>query len=310
MLRFLSLILIVFISCATTDESNIELDDIPNGQIDFQKMIIAQLSGERPIKVKGGNDISIKGRWDDTEKHLTRAYLKQIIRQIGIVPQENKYSLPNTNFAIDLLIEPLSGSNLYAILPSTSASNEYVVIGAHYDTGGKDIPGAIDNGSGIAVILSVFRKALQLENRSKNLIVVFFDQEEEGISAGSIAFAKYLNSTDFDIHSVHTFDMIGWDSDNNKEVELELPTKEIEALYAKHASILSIPVYSTMITSSDHYSFIKAGMNAVGVSQAYAKGDNSGKKDTQEDKYPLVNFDYVASSSNLAYEVIKELIND
>jgi Zn-dependent M28 family amino/carboxypeptidase len=273
-------------------------------------MIISQLTGETSINVVNNDGISIPSRWNSIEKSYSTEYLIQVIEKIGLEPKIHSYSLPNTNFALDLLIEPLNGNNIYTVLPSTSGSDEYVVMGAHYDTGGKNIPGAIDNGSGIAIILSVIKKVKELELRNKNLMVVFFDQEEEGISAGSIAFAKYLNKTDLKVHSVHSFDMIGWDSDNNKEIELELPSKEIENLYRKYASLLNIPIYTTNINSSDHYSFIKEGINAVGVSQAYGKGDNSGKKDTPEDKYHLVNFKYLESSTNLAYEVIKEIIND
>lgn len=308
--RFFSLIFILFLGCSTKEYPDIIIDEIPKNQMEFQKIIIAQLTGEKSIKTVGSDDISIYDRWSSQEKRVSLEYLKQILEKIGLEPVFHTYSIPNTNFAVDLLIEPLNGTNIYATLPATSGSDEYVIMGAHYDTGGKNIPGAIDNGSGIALILSVLRKVKKLEFRNKNLMVVFFDQEEEGISAGSTAFANYLNKTDSKVHSVHTFDMVGWDSDNNKEIELELPSKEIEDIYRKHASLLNIPIYTTNTNSSDHYSFIKAGINAVGVSQAYGKGDNSGKKDTPEDKYHLVNFEYLESATKLAYEVIKEIINE
>lgn len=310
MSRFISIICILFLSCSTKEYPTIIIDEIPKNQMAFQKMIIAQLSGETSIKTINNDTISINNRWNSREKRLSIEYLKKIIEKLGLEPEMHNYSIPNTNFGIDLLIEPLHGNNMFATLPSTTGSNEYVLMGAHYDTGGKNVPGAIDNGSGIALILGVLRKVKDLEIRNKNLMVVFFDQEEEGVSAGSTAFANYLHKTDLKIHSVHAYDMIGWDSDNNKEIELELPSKGIEQMYRKHASLLNIPIYTTNINSSDHYSFIKKGINAVGISQAYGKGDNSGKKDTPEDKYHLVNFEYLESATKLAYEVIKEIIND
>ena len=310
MSRFLILIFMLFFSCSTKEHQKITIDDIPKKNMEFQKMLIAQLTGETLNKTADGDEVAINSRWKSAEKMLSITYLKQVIEKIGLEPKIHNYTIPNTNFGIDLLIEPINGNNIYTILPSTSGSDEYVLLGAHYDTGGKNIPGAIDNGSGIALILGVLRKMKMLEFRNKNLMLVFFDQEEEGISAGSIAFAKKLRKIDLEIHSVHSFDMIGWDSDNNKEIELELPSKEIETIYRKHAAILNIPIYTTNINSSDHYSFIKEGFNAVGVSQAYGKGDNSGLKDTPEDKYHLVNFEYLESSTQLAYEVIKEISND
>jgi Zn-dependent M28 family amino/carboxypeptidase len=218
--------------------------------------------------------------------------------------------MANSNFAVDLLIEPLKGTNIYTILPSNNNSIEYVVIGAHYDTDGKNFPGAIDIGSGIALITSVLRQVQEIKNRNRNLIVVYFDQEEESISAGSLAFAKFLKSNKYNIHSVHCFDLIGWDEDNNKEVLLDLPkpNAEIEGLYRKHAQKLNIPIYSIENNASDYSSFFKENINVIGISQAYAKGELSGKKDSPEDKFHLVDFEYLKSSTKLTLEVIKELI--
>ena len=286
------------------------VDNIPKDQIKFQKIIISQLTGEKSIKTKNGNEILISSRWNAKEKKHSALYLKSLIKEIGLEPEVHSYSLPNLNFGVDLLIEPLKGNNIFTLLPSTIKSDEYVIMGAHYDTGAENVPGAIDNGSGIALILSVLHRSQQQQQRNKNLIVVFFDQEEEDISAGSRAFAKYLKKQSFQLHSVHTYDMIGWDSDNNKEVELALPNTVIENLYKKHAEQLNIPINITAVNSSDHYSFIKEGIDAVCVSQAYTKRDNSGKKDTPDDKYHLVNFEYLDSSTNLAYEVIKDILHD
>jgi len=309
MMKYIALItVLLFLNCSTNDSSNIILDKFPNNQMKFQKMVIGQLTGEKGIKTADNVEMFINSRWDSEEKENARNYLKSILEQLGQQPLLHNYKVPNVNFGVDLLIEPLKGKNLYSILPSTNQSEEYVILGAHYDTGGENVPGAIDNGSGIALILSVFRRIMNLDHRTKNLLIVFFDQEEEDISAGSSAFAKYLKSNNYTIHSVHTFDLIGWDGDANNEVELALPNPEIETLYKKHADILNIPIYVSTIKSTDHYSFIKEGINAFCMSQAFSKRDNSGKKDTTEDMYHLVNFEYLDSSTNLAFKAVKEIL--
>ncbi len=291
-----------FMSCNNNIEQS--ANKLPTDLGAMQKQMIGQLSGEFELK-KG---IKITDRWSNKQKRLVREYLKEIIIELGLQPLEHSYNMPNLNQAIDLILEPFKGVNVYTTLPATTASNEYVILGAHYDTGKINVPGAIDNASGMTLIYSVVKKLSKLPNRHKNVILVFFDQEEEE-SIGSSAFAKLLIKEKFDIHSVHTFDMIGWDSDNNKEVELEMPTQLLKKAYEKNAQELKIPIYTTQINSSDHFSFIKKGINTVGVSQAYAKRDNSGKKDTKEDKYELVNFDYLQSTTRLAFEVIKDLIS-
>ncbi len=309
-LKYISIItLFLLFSCKTNDfPPKIVLDDLPEDSMEFQKMVIGQLTGEKAIQTADDGAFSINSRWSYKEKILVLEYLRSVIRALDFTPLAHSYAIPNQNFGVDLLVEPLKGRNLYSILPSTSPSTEYVILGAHYDTGGKNVPGAIDNGSGIALILRVLQQIKDLEQRNRNVLIVFFDQEEEGISAGSIALAKYLLANKYDIHSVHTFDLIGWDGDGNKEVELALPKPEIEMLYKKHASVLNIPIYVSKVTSTDHYSFIKQGINASCLSQAFAKGDNSGKKDTPEDKYHLVNFEYLNSSTNLAFNVVKEIL--
>ncbi len=308
MTRVLSIFILLFYSCKT--DPQIAMQEPPKETLAFQKKVIGQLSGEFAITVNNGEEIFLKGRWSKLERNIAKLYLTKHIEILGLNCIEHDYQMTNVNPAVDLLVEPLQGTNLFTILPATNPSDEYVVLGAHYDTGGRNVPGAIDNGSGIALILSVLRRASKLVTRNKNLMVVFFDQEEEDISAGSLAFAQYLKKNKMDIHSVHSFDLIGWDEDNNKEVELALPDEGIENIYRKYASKLKIPIYTSTVKSSDHYSFIKNGIRAVCVSQAFTKGDNSGEKDTPGDGFHLVNFEYLESSTNLAFAVIKDLLNE
>lgn len=293
-----------------TREVEIRIDDLPTDQMEFQKMLIAQLSGEASIQTKKGEDLRINSRWSEEERSLTRSYLEAVIEKLGLTPVEYAYRLPNLNPGIDLLIDPISGKNIFTTLRATDTSDTFIVLGAHFDTGGKGVPGALDNGSGIALIFGVLRRLQLLPKRNKHVMVIFFDQEEEDIRAGSIASARILKGSKDDIHSVHCFDLIGWDSDHNREIELALPSKEIESKYQYHAELLDIPIYTTQVNSSDHYSFIEEGLNALAVSQALSKGDNSGKKDSPEDTYDLVNFEYINSSTDLVFEVIKDFLDD
>jgi len=313
MKQLIIVISILIISCSTVEDSpRIKIGIPPNDVIEFQKMIISQLSGEQKIETSAGEFVQLQSRWDEQERNITLDYIESLLNYFDLEAYRHHYTMPNSNFAVDLLIEPIRGTNMYTILPSTNDNDEYIVIGAHYDTDGKNFPGAIDNGSGVALITTVLRQVKEIKIRAKNLIVVYFDQEEENISAGSLAFAKFLKTKMYNIHSVHSFDLIGFDGDNNKEVQLEFPNPnpEMEKIYTSHADTLHIPIYSIKANGSDYASFFKEGINAFGISQAYSKGDLSGKKDSPEDKYQIVNFDYLASSTNLAFEVIKDLLND
>jgi len=308
MKKIVLIIAVCLCSCST--DLTVTLEEVPKDTQAFQKLVIGQLSGELPINISQRKAMFLRSRWSTKERKVARFYLKAILENFGMQAHDHSYASGNVNPGVDLLIEPLRGTNLFTILPAIEKTDEYIVLGAHYDTGGKNVPGAIDNGSGIALILSVLKESIKLGTRNKNLLVVFFDQEEEDISAGSLAFAKYMIKNKMTVHSVHSFDLIGWDGDNNKEIELALPNEKIEKIYRKQATKLNIPIYTSTVKSSDHFSFIRHGLPAVCVSQALSKGDSSGKKDTPEDGFQLVNFEFLSSATNLAIAVIKDLLND
>jgi Zn-dependent M28 family amino/carboxypeptidase len=267
-----------------------------------QKKIIGQLSGHTALE-KGN---FINSRSTKEERQLTREYLSELIKSIGLTPEYQEYNMPNVNPIVDLLFKPFKGANVYTILTSTKQSDEYIVIGAHFDTE-RNCPGAIDNASGIAISFGVIKKLMELEERNINVILVYFDQEEEDL-IGSQAFAKKLKKEKLKILSVHTLDTMGWDRDGDKAVELELPTEFLKNTYTKIGKKLGIPIYSTKVNSTDHHSFRELDFNATGLTDELLNGDYAPYKDTKKDTYETVNFDYVTSCTKLVYEVVKELI--
>ncbi|MFK7782085.1 M28 family metallopeptidase [Psychroserpens sp.] len=267
-----------------------------------QKEIISVLSGnsKSPIGKTITNRSSIENR------QLTREYLSYLIENLNLEAQIQNYKMPNVNPLIDLLFNPFVGANVYTILPSTEKSDNYIILGAHFDTE-RHCPGAIDNATGMTIIYSVLKELKTLNFRNKNIIVVFFDQEEENL-IGSQAFAKYCLKDELNIHSVHTFDTMGWDRDGDKAVEIELPTKDLKELYEKNAKLLNIPIYEINVNSTDHHSFRELGFNAVGLTDELMNGDYAPFKDTKKDTFQTVNFEYVLSCTNLVFETIKDIV--
>lgn len=298
MLR-LTLFLLCFLTLSIAPVTQSEPDLIAE-----QQKIIATLSGHQELS----QGVSIVNRSSAANRELTRSYLSDLIEQVGITAEVQTYEMPNLNPLIDLFFRPFKGANVYGILPATVASEEYVILGAHFDTE-RNCPGAIDNGSGIALIYSAWKNIAQLKVRKKNVMLVFFDQEEEEL-IGSKAFAKWCKKQNHDIHSVHTFDTIGWDRDNDRAVELELPSESLEERYKRAGANLAIPTYVTKVNSTDHHSFRELGYNAVGLTDEYVNGDYAPYKDTPEDKYDTVNFAYLASCTSLVFEVIKEIVTE
>jgi len=201
-----------------------------------QKRLVAQLSGS--IALKDGTYIFHRSTQEERKK--TVVYLSNEITTLGLTPLLQDYKLPNVNPIVDLLFNPFNGTNVYTILPATIATEDYIVLGAHLDSE-RNCPGAIDNASGMAICYGVLAQLSKIPARSKNVLLVYFDQEEEEL-CGSQAFAQMLISEEYIIHSVHSLDTMGWDSDGDRAVELGVPSKELEEIYTSVGEKLGIPI--------------------------------------------------------------------
>ena len=94
--------------------------------------------------------------------------------------------------------------NVVGILPGTTLPNEYVIVGAHYDS--VNNPGADDNASGVAGVLSAAR-AMSQYTFDRSLIFMGFDREEQGLK-GSAAWASAHAS--WNIKGMVSLDMIAY----------------------------------------------------------------------------------------------------
>jgi hypothetical protein len=269
--------------------------------IEDQKRIVAALTGSSEI----GPDRIIDKRWTSEEKSFARNYLSGLIKEIHLIPIDHHYQtkLPEKYMKTQVF----NGVNLYTIIPSTVASSEYVIFGAHYDTF-KDTPGADDNASGCALVYGLGKMLAQLQKRTKNIILVFFDEEETG-HAGSLAFADWVKVQKFNIHSVHTADEVGWDGDQDRNLELELPTPYLASLYRKHVEPFNIKLYTTKTTGSDHREFREAGFNAIGISEEYINGDGNPHHHKSSDTAEKVDFQFLAFTTYLVFKVAEEILS-
>lgn len=310
---FISLLLLMLMisTCHRYDDNKALLtESLPTNKTAYLQKIVGQLSGEYAL----ANEVFLKSRWSKEERGLAKEYLKDLIQTLGIEPQENRYVSPNLNPAIDLILAPFIGTNVYGILESTNNSKEYVVLGAHYDAGKRNAPGAIDNATGIALIYSVVYELKKSKNRDKNVVIVFFDQEEEEL-IGSKAFAKFLQKKAWEVHSIHCFDMVGWDGDKDKAMEIFSASEDLIAHYKKAAKSLNIPLKDILInpvgydnSSTDFDAFIPAGFNVIGAGECYYHRDSTPYKDSPDDTYATVDFDYLTSCTHLIETIIKDIV--
>ncbi len=273
----------------------------------FLEEVVGKLTGHIPfMDPSRQTSTRLAGRATKSERRVSADLLVGLLGDASIEAQARTYRRGNFLWLLDLLFSPYIGANVYALIEATTESDEYVVLGAHYDAVSGS-PGADDNATGVALVVSVARAIARAEHRGRNLVVVLFDQEEEDL-VGSRAFAESLVREGLHVHSVHTADMVGWDADGDRAVELELPTTELEAIYEEEARCLSIPVYSAEITSSDHQAFRNLGFPAVGISEEWANDDSTPHHHEPEDTYETIDFRFLASTTRLVTAVITRLV--
>ncbi|MCP4724938.1 MAG: M28 family peptidase, partial [bacterium] len=99
---------------------------------------MSDLTGNTPIK---GTRLS--DRYSLENKKVSRDYLYDELEALGLKPERHEYKI--------------DGENIYAVLRSTVPSEEYIIIGAHYDSV-RDCPGANDNGSGVVFVYGTAKK--------------------------------------------------------------------------------------------------------------------------------------------------------
>ncbi len=129
-------------------------------------------------------------------------------------------------------LKEIKGKNIVWEKIGTSAPNDFIVIGAHYDTiainsktGKLDLsieqPGADNNGSGVAILLSLIEVLSEL-NLKKSIRVVFFDYGEFA-GLGERSYAKLIKEEKAQNLNFRLFirlSMLGHDSkisDKNKK---------------------------------------------------------------------------------------------
>lgn len=108
-------------------------------------------------------------------------------------------------------------TDVAGIIWGNELSDEYIIVGAHYDHLGVNAQGAVyngadDNASGTAAIIEVARELLARQDELKrNVIIVAFDAEEVGLY-GSNALCALLNDEGIlnKVKLMMSIDMVGW----------------------------------------------------------------------------------------------------
>jgi hypothetical protein len=253
----------------------------------YEEELVGKLTGNAEI----APGVTLTQRQSVSARDASRNYLVAELSRWGYSPELQSYDH-----------SPV-GANIVARLPATEGKGEgIVVLGAHFD-GVQAGPAAADNGTGTALVVTAARYLAEIPCRSRDIVFVLFDQEEIGL-VGSHHFAETLVADRTPVAGVHNFDMISWDSNDDRKVELWSPSTALSELYTVAAAVRGMEVSSVSFSFSDHQSFLDTGFQAVGGAELFNGGDSSPHYHTAQDTYDKVDFEYLADVTALALVAI------
>ncbi len=190
-------------------------------------------------------------------------WLKNTFSAMGYSVTEQTF-LINGNDVTDNIIAQKLGSKY---------PNEYVIVGAHYDSiisgyNQSNAPGADDNASGVAGVLEIARLLKDIEFE-RTVVFCAFSGEEYGLY-GSAAYAQSLVSAGKSVTAYLNLDMIGYrDSSQTRHADMMAPLSA-SALKSYFVSTASLYVHDFSFEDggsiggdSDHTSFNVRGFPGV-----------------------------------------------
>lgn len=259
-------------------------------QVDRERMSkhLAVLTGKAPVGAEG----LIPERGGSQGRALTRAYLVRSLEALGYKPEQQAY-------------RP-TGTNVFTRLMAATPSNEYILLGAHMDSVRN--AGADDNASGSVAVLEAAAVLKNLPGRKVNVLFAWFDEEEIGL-VGSRYLAKEFKKQGLRITSMHNIDMLGWDADKDKTIEVAQPDGILWDYYnmVNKSHGLNLPFDRSNTGQSDHESFHAEGFPSVCISEEYTSGDLTPHYHRKGDVFETINLDYLTLGTKLVVAVAGDL---
>ncbi len=220
------------------------------------------------------------GRYSALER--AGAYIEESFRQMGYAPESQFYELEGRPYR-----------NIYVTLPGNRLPEEFIVVGAHYDTV-PGTPGADDNASGVAGLLEL-AGLFAGKTQARTLRFIAFTNEEppyfRSRKMGSRVYARAARERGEKITAMLCLEMIGYFSDQKGSQSYPLPlmrlaypdaanfiavvgdlrsrtlVKRVARGLASQTGVgvesLATFTFVPGIDFSDHYSFYKEGYRAV-----------------------------------------------
>lgn len=208
-------------------------------------------------------------------KYTARTKIKDFVH-IQIKPEKIIYGIDSVYIKIqNSFVENYITANLIGYIPGKSDS--IVMITAHYDHlgmyGDVIFPGANDNASGVAMVLSLAKYYKNIKKPKYTIVFALFAAEEAGL-LGSEYMAENLPFQISKIKVLLNFDMVGTGDKGVYVMNAKLHN-DIDGIMTElnNKNKYFETFYTTGLSyGSDHASFYEKGVKALFL---YTDGDNS-----------------------------------
>ncbi len=232
--------------------------------------------------------------------------------------QPQSFILPDVSIemSVELDVEKINVSNVYAMIEGTGKSDEYIVIGAHFDHIGhgeiqikkrsrwtKIYNGADDNASGVAAMLELARR-FKDKPAQRSIIFVGFNAEEMGV-IGSSEFVKSPPVPLDKIKAMFNFDMVGRLKDEIIVFGVQSSETLASVIDRIAADTIAVAKNKETLGPSDHVSFIDKNIPALffftGTHEDY---------NTPRDDWNRINYKGLVKVTDFAEKVIRQIAEE
>lgn len=223
-------------------------------------------------------------------------FSKVVIRDASVIQKEQQ-------------VELINSQNIIAELPGTRP--ETIVVGAHYDTASFSSPGAVDNASGVGVLLELAR-VLSKEPHEETYQFIFFGAEENGLVGSKF----YTSQADLsDVRWMLNVDMVGTPLEIDVAGKRSAPPDLIRQVVAL-AGENHIPFHlsrdfavmtrdSSQGGTSDFSPFLDQGIPALGLGIAGRPTGYFHRPEDQLDRVSLEEMQKVGDYTHLLLKNVK-----
>ncbi len=283
-------------------EHDVEYDPVVGDIINLTNLdsLVAHvriLSGEDSVWINGSK-VRIQNRRSNPGNDLAADYIMNKLDSYDLEVHDQNYNE--------------EGRNIYAVQSGILHPEKEFVICAHYDA--VVDYAADDNASGVAAVLEAARLLSQYSLKH-TLVYAFWDQEEIGL-IGSRYYASQAKADQKEILGVLNLDMIGWDSDGDRLVDIHSSdvanSESLANLLLTNNSLYELNldpvIYNPGTGNSDHSAFWDNGYGAILLIEAYYGDDLNPYYHSENDRIDSFDLSYFHELSKLAIGSMFSLI--